>query len=128
VVRGVWRDGGGVGRLNVVTLAQEPFSLNSNATNAIRVWVANGLVWETQAAGGSRLNFCAASGTGHVLASLPLGGVDSCIVRAIGSQYLYYLPKTGNPLLSRVPIPAACRQADGDQEPLRHDRVVNEDI
>jgi hypothetical protein len=101
--------GGGVGRLNVVTLAQEPFSLNWNATNAIRVWVANGLVWVTQAAGGPRLNFCAAPGTGHVLASLPLGGADSGIVRAIGSQYLYYLPNTGNPLLSRVRIPAACR-------------------
>jgi hypothetical protein len=101
--------GGGVGRLNVVTLAQEPFSLNWNATNAIRVWVANGLVWVTQAGGGPRLNFCAAPGTGHVLASLPLGGVDSGIVRAIGSQYLYYLPNTGNPLLSRVRIPAACR-------------------
>jgi hypothetical protein len=30
----------------------------------------------------------------------------------IGSQYLYYLPNTGNPLLSRVPIPAACRGTD----------------
>jgi hypothetical protein len=105
--------GGGVGRLNVVTLAQEPFSLNWNATNAIRVWVANGLVWVTQAAGGPRLNFCAAPGTGHVLASLPLGGADSGIVRAIGSQYLYYLPNTGNPLLSRVPIPAGCRGTGG---------------
>jgi hypothetical protein len=101
--------GGAVGRLNVVTLAQEPFSLNWNATNAIRVWVADGLVWVTQPAGGPRLNFCAAPVTGHVLASLPLGGADSGIVRAIGSQYLYYLPNTGNPLLSRVPIPAACR-------------------
>ncbi|HLK78432.1 MAG TPA: hypothetical protein VKU77_32885 [Streptosporangiaceae bacterium] len=101
--------GGGVGRLNVVTLTQEPFSLHWNATNAIRVWVANGLVWVTQAAGGPRLNFCAAPGTGHVLASLPLGGADSGIVRAIGSQYLYYLPNTANPLLSRVRIPAPCR-------------------
>lgn len=84
--------GGGVGRLNVVTLAPEPFSLNWNATSAIRVWVANGLVWVTQAAGGPRLNFCAAPGTGHVLASLPLGGTDSGIVRAISSQYLYYRP------------------------------------
>lgn len=104
--------GGGVGRLNVVTLAQEPFSLNWNATNAIRVWVANGLVWVTQAAGGPRLNFCAAPGTGHVLASLPLGGADSGIVRAIGSQYVYYLPDTANSLLRRVPIPAACRGRD----------------
>jgi hypothetical protein len=71
--------------------------------------VANGLVWVTQAAGGPRLNFCAAPGTGHILASLPPGGAGSGIVRAIGSQYLYYLPGTGNPLLSRVPIPAACR-------------------
>lgn len=101
--------GGGVGRLNVVTLAQEPFSLNWNAANAIRVRVANGLIWVTQAAGGPRLNFCAAPGTGHVLAPLPLGGADSGIVQAIGSQYLYYLPNTGNPLLRRVPIPAACR-------------------
>jgi hypothetical protein len=101
--------GGGVGRLNVVTLAQEPFSLNWNATNAIRVWVADGLIWVTQPAGGPRLNFCAAPGTGHVLAPLPLGGADSGIVQAIGSQYLYYLPNTGNPLLRRVPIPAACR-------------------
>jgi len=100
---------GGVGRLNAVTLAPEPFSLNWNATNAIRVWVANGLVWVTQAAGGPRLNFCAAPGTGHVLASLPLGGADSGIVQAIGSQYLYYLPNTASPLLRRVPIPAACR-------------------
>lgn len=103
--------GGGVGRLDVVTLAQEPFSLHWNATNAIRVWVANGLVWVTQAAGGPRLNFCAVPGTGHVLASLPLGGADSGIVRAIGSQYLYYLPNTGSPLLTRVRIPAACRAA-----------------
>jgi hypothetical protein len=105
--------GGSVGRLNVVTLAQEPFSLSWNATNAIRVWVANGLVWVTQAGGGPRLNFCAAPGTGHILASLPLGGADSGIVRAIGSQYLYYLPNTGNPLLSRVPIPAGCRGTGG---------------
>lgn len=101
--------GGTVGRLNVVTLAREPFSLHWNATNAIRVWVANSLVWVTQAAGGPRLNFCAAPGAGHVLASLPLGGADSGIVLAIGSQYLYYLPNTADPLLRRVRIPAACR-------------------
>jgi hypothetical protein len=35
----------------------------------------------------------------RLLASLPLGGADSGIVRAIGSQYLYYLPNTADPLL-----------------------------
>jgi hypothetical protein len=99
---------GGVGRLNAVTLAQEPFSLNLNATNGIRAWVADGLVWVTQLAGGPKLNFCAAPGTGRDLAPLPLGA-ESGAVLAIGSKYLYVLPDTGNPVITRVPIPAACR-------------------
>jgi len=99
---------GTVGRLDVITLAQKPFFLGWNASNAIRVRATDGLVWVTQPGGGPRLNFCAAPGTGRVLASLP-SGAGSGTVLAIGGKYIYYLPSTSNQVITRVRIPASCR-------------------
>lgn len=99
---------GAVGRLDVVTLAHKPFSLGWNASNAIRVRTADGLVWVTQPGGGPRLNFCAAPATGRILSSLP-SGAGSGTVLAIGGKYIYYLPETSDQVITRVRIPASCR-------------------
>jgi hypothetical protein len=102
-----------VTRRDLATGAGEPVIMPPGApvdpSSAIRVWVADGLVWVTDPGAGPGLNFCAAPGTGPVLARLrlPQGGTGTLL--AIGGRYLYYLPGDPNLPLTPIPIPAACR-------------------
>lgn len=79
-------------------------------TNGITATTANGLVWITQSAGGSNLNYCADPSTGKVLAPLPLPQLPEDTVVAIGPTDFYFTEyNAGAYHLEYKPIPQACQ-------------------
>jgi len=79
--------------------------------NGIIARVADGLVWVTQQNGGNARNYCAAAGTGEVLAPIRLRRPAQDEVLAIGAGRIFYAsPSAGvGSYVHQEAVPMACR-------------------
>lgn len=102
---------GGFFRLDVDTLKMKTTRTGRPAvmpSNGIRAQVIDGILWVTQPAGGSALNYCGDPVSGRPRAALPLSG-DSLFLTA-DTTSLYYEPvDTSRAELARAPINPGCR-------------------
>ena len=99
---------GYVERFTAATLTPEQATV-VEGTNGIRVMLADGALWITSPAGGTRLNYCADPVTGHRRSPIPLLDLNQDFLLAVGPADLYYsVPATNRMRLERTAIPAAC--------------------
>jgi hypothetical protein len=126
---GIWvSDAGGhmglIERLDLTTLKPERLTspdLDPDGSgdyimgnNDIGATIADGLVWITQADGGTQYNYCGDPRTGRLIAPISLPQPYQDEVLAIGTRYIYYTdaPETSTrQYLGRIPIPARCSRS-----------------
>jgi hypothetical protein len=101
---------GYVERFTVAKMTPDP-ATDVVGSNGIRVTVADGVVWITDAdgTGGAGRNYCANPVTGRRLATIPLPNPDQDYVLAVSPRSVYYEAPASNGFYIRtVKVPAAC--------------------